>query len=97
MSKANRKTLAQQIAATEQRVSQEKASLKQLAARQAAAQRKADTQKKIIVGAVVLKKCETNEEIKTEVWDWLNSSLFENRDRAAFNLPLTEHPPTSQN
>ena len=90
MSKLNRKTLTQQIADTEKRVSQEKARLKQLAAKQTAAQRKADTQKKIVVGAVVLKKCESNAEIKAAVWDWLHHSLFDNRDRAAFDLPLTE-------
>ena len=96
MNKPQPKTLEEKIAEAAQKLEQDKARLQQLKSQQTAAERKADAKRKILVGAVVLKKCEVNAEIKEEVWKWLDSSLYDNRDRAAFGLPLKEAKPANE-
>ena len=50
------------------------------------AQRKADTRRKILIGALVLKAAETDPQLKTRL-DQLLHSLKRNDERALFNLP----------
>ena len=92
----NPKTLEEKIADAAQKLEQDKANLQRLKAQQTEQERKADAKRKILVGAIVLKKCEDNAEIKEEVWKWLDASLFENRDRVVFGLPLQEEKPAGK-
>jgi len=50
--------------------------------------RKADTRRKILIGAIVLARIEQGRLPKTEVNAWLNDALARPEDRALFDLPL---------
>ena len=50
-----------------------------------------DTRRKILVGAIVLKKAETDAELVAKLRQWLDESLTEERNRALFpGLPPTQ-------
>ena len=49
--------------------------------------RKADTRRKILIGAIVLARIEQGRLPKTEVCAWLNDALTRPDDRALFDLP----------
>jgi len=50
--------------------------------------RKADTRKKILIGAIVLARIEQGRLPKAEVNAWLDGALTRRDDRALFDLPL---------
>lgn len=67
------------------------ARVERLRSQDAAQKRKLDTRKKILVGAVILKEMERNDDLR----DWLLNELLPkelraNRDRTVFNLPPLE-------
>ena len=65
--------------------------LKRLKSMSAADQRKLETRRKIIVGAVLLKELDRNDDLRN--WfmrDLLPRELKANRDRAVFGLPPVE-------
>ncbi len=50
-----------------------------------------DTRRKILVGAIVLKKAETDAELVAKLREWLDEGLTEERNRALFpGLPQRE-------
>jgi hypothetical protein len=49
--------------------------------------RKADTRRKILVGAIVLAKVDQGVLPKSQLRDWLNESLRRADDRGLFDLP----------
>ena len=65
-----------------------KAQFQKVAGREKADERKADTRKKILAGAVVLKACETDTELKEKVWSLMEQNMTMNRDRGVFGFPL---------
>ncbi len=56
--------------------------------------RKADTRRKILIGAIVLARIEQGRLPKTEVSAWLNDALTRPDDRALFELPPQASPST---
>ena len=64
------------------------AQFQKVAGRERADERKADTRKKILAGAVVLKACETDTVLKEKVWGLMEQNLTMNKDRAVFGFPL---------
>lgn len=75
-----------------QRLNEKKARLQaqfqKVAGRERAEERKADTRKKILAGAVVLKACETDTVLKEKVWGLMEQNLTMNKDRTVFGFPL---------
>lgn len=53
--------------------------------------RKADTRRKILIGAIVLARIEQGRLPKTEVSAWLNDALTRPDDRALFDLPASRY------
>jgi large subunit ribosomal protein L7/L12 len=80
--------LDQRIESLETKLQQDRALLAKLKARQSSKQRKQshalDTRRKILAGAVVLKKAEGNTEFAAELNRWLHDGLLHDRDRALF-------------
>jgi hypothetical protein len=80
--------LEQQIQSLETTLQQKRARLAQLKARhahQARQQSRAlDTRRKILVGAVVLKKAESNTAFAAQLQHWLDDGLTQDRDRQLF-------------
>lgn len=83
--------LNDRIAATELRLKQMKAKQQRSEARKksidAQRQRKADTRRKILIGAVVMAKIERCEFTKEQLDVWLGEALTRPDDRALFDLP----------
>jgi hypothetical protein len=79
----------------EQRKAKLAAEIQKVKAREATASRKADTRKKIIVGAVVLGMMERGDGIpKNALFAALDKSVIRPLDRLLFNLPpLSPDPP----
>jgi hypothetical protein len=82
--------LNERITATEGRLKQLKAKQQRIEARRKAVEtnraRKADTRRKILIGAVVLTKIERNEFKQEQLNMWLNEALVRPDDRALFGL-----------
>ena len=87
----------------DQRISDLEAKLKQLKAQQqrldararALASRRArqdDTRRKILIGATVLARIDTNQMDHTELDAWLDAHLTRDADRALFGLPPKSAP-----
>jgi len=85
------------MAKLEQRISEMEARLRELRAQQqritareralsATRQRKADTRRKILVGAIVLAKVERGEFSDAKLREWLDESLARQDDRMLFDL-----------
>jgi large subunit ribosomal protein L7/L12 len=83
MSRAN---IEKRIEEETEKLSQQKALLAQLRARKAKIDRRIDTRRKILVGAVVLKRARKDEELKLQLLEWLKYGLTTERDRSLFNL-----------
>ena len=64
------------------------AQVQKVGGRQQAEDRKADTRRKVLAGAVVLKACETDTMLKEKVWGLMEKNLTMNKDRAVFGFPL---------
>ena len=64
------------------------AQFQKVAGREKADERKADTRRKVLAGAVVLKACETDAALKEKVWGLMEQNLTMNKDRTVFGLPL---------
>jgi hypothetical protein len=81
----------ERIATLQTRLHQLKAQQQRAAARQKSIesqrQRKADTRRKILVGAIVLARIEQKRFPETELRTWLDEALTRPDDRALFNLP----------
>ena len=75
-----------------QRLSEKKARIhaqfQKVAGREKADERKADTRRKVLAGAVVLKACETDAALKEKVWGLMEQNLTMNKDRTVFGFPL---------
>ena len=73
---------------------------KQKEAAQRKADRTADTRRKILIGALELKKAERSPEYKAALYQELDSYLVEERERELFGLPPrknTKKPTSSEN
>ncbi len=69
-------------------------------AAQRKANRTADTRRKVLIGAMELKKAENNPQYKAALYKELDSYLDEDRDRELFGLPprqKTKQPAPSEN
>lgn len=82
--------LDERIATLQQRLQQLKAQQQRIAARQrtldARRERKADTRRKILVGAVVMAKIDSGEINRTVLYHWLDEALTRSDDRELFDL-----------
>lgn len=82
--------LDERIATLQQQLQQLKAKQQRIAARQKALEsrrnRKADTRRKILVGAVVLARIDQGELNKAQLHRWLDEALTRPDDRALFDL-----------
>lgn len=82
--------LDERIATLQDRLQQLKAKQQRIAARQRALEsrrgRKADTRRKILVGAIVLAKLDQGEFNKAQLHRWLDEALTRPDDRALFDL-----------
>ncbi|HEY0341852.1 MAG TPA: mobilization protein [Steroidobacteraceae bacterium] len=80
----------ERIATLQERLQQLKAQQQRAAARQKSIesqrQRKADTRRKILVGAIVLAKLDQGEFNKAQLHRWLDEVLTRPDDRALFDL-----------
>lgn len=72
------------------------AQFQKVAGREKAEERKADTRRKVLAGAVVLKACETDATLKEKVWGLMEKNLTMNKDRAVFGFPLRPESPSSK-
>lgn len=81
----------ERISALEDKLKQLKARQQRLDNRRRAVEsrraRKADTRKKILLGAIVLARLEQGRLQKTDVNGWLDEALTRADDRALFELP----------
>lgn len=77
-----------EIEALQTKLKQKQALLKKQQAQKLAEERKQartiDTRRKILTGAVVLKKAETDPDVFVQLKSWLEEGLTEERDRALF-------------
>ena len=82
--------LDERIATLQGRLQQLKAQQQRVIARQrtldSRRNRKADTRRKILIGAIVLARIEQGRLPKSELDAWLNESLTREDDRALFDL-----------
>ena len=82
--------LDERIATLQGRLQQLKAQQQRVVARQRALDskrnRKADTRRKILIGAIVLARIEQGRLRKSELDAWLNEALTREDDRALFDL-----------
>ena len=82
--------LDERIATLQERLEQLKAKQQRIAARQRTLEsrrsRKADTRRKILVGAVVMAKIDQGELNKAQLHRWLDEALTRPDDRALFDL-----------
>jgi hypothetical protein len=83
--------LDDRIATLQTRLQQLKAQQQRIASRQKAIdsrrERKADTRRKILVGAIVLTRVDQGEFDQAQLHRWLDESLTRPDDRALFGLP----------
>jgi hypothetical protein len=83
--------LDDQISTLQQRLQQLKLRQQRIDARKraitATRERKADTRRKILVGALVLEKIQQGEMDKEKLMAWLNEALSRASDRLLFDLP----------
>jgi hypothetical protein len=91
----SQKTLSE-IERLEEQIKQKKALIAKKRARLQQKQKKEaralDTRRKILVGAIVLRKAETDPEWLTRLTSWLDEGLTEERNRALFpGLPKREN------
>lgn len=70
-----------------------RAQFQKVAAQKKAVDRKADTRRKVLAGAVVLKACEDDAGLKKQLWDLLDKNLVLNKDRVVFGFPARPEPP----
>ena len=87
-------SIDQQIQKVEARQEQNRNLLARLKARKAQAERKADTRRKILVGAVVLTKARQDPQFAAQLIQWLNEGLKAPRDRALFPPLCSDAQPT---
>ena len=84
-------TIENTIASLEAKLKQAKAKKQQIEARKRAIETKEeranDTRRKILIGAAILKKVETNKWSEKELNELMNSFLKNQKDRILFNLP----------
>lgn len=84
--------LDERISALEGRLKQLKAQQQQTEARRRTVasrrSRKADTRRKVLVGAIVLERVERGELALEELHAWLDAALTRAEDRALFDLPV---------
>lgn len=82
--------LDERIATLQQRLQQLKAQQQRIAARQrtldSRRERKADTRRKILVGAVVMAKIDSGDIDRTVLYRWLDEALTRSDDRELFDL-----------
>ncbi len=83
--------LEERIASLQERLQQLKARQQRIASRKKALEarheRKADTRRKILVGAIVLARIEQGRLPEQEVRSWMDEALTRADDRALFDLP----------
>ncbi|MGH8227241.1 MAG: mobilization protein [Steroidobacteraceae bacterium] len=83
--------LDERISTLESRLKQLKARQQQVETRRRAIQsrqaRKADTRRKILLGAIVLERVAQGQLTKDELHAWLDAALTRAEDRALFELP----------
>jgi len=83
--------LDEQISALETRLKALRSRQQRISARQRALEvrrnRKADTRRKVLVGAIVLAKVEAGEIEETRFRQWVDQALARAEDRALFGLP----------
>ena len=84
----------ERIATLQTRLHQLKSQQQRIAARQKSIesqrQRKADTRRKILVGAIVLARIEQGRLSEAELRGWMNEALTRPEDRALFDLPAQQ-------
>jgi hypothetical protein len=90
----------EQIAGLEEKLKQLKARQQKTIARQRTVEsqkvRKADTRRKILIGAIVLARMKQGRLRQDEVRGWLNEALTRPDDRALFDLTPPQTAPTEQ-
>jgi large subunit ribosomal protein L7/L12 len=90
--------LDEQISTLQQRLQQLKLRQQRIDARKRAItathERKADTRRKILMGALVLEKIQQGEMDRTPLLAWLDQALSRDADRALFDLPPAPHEPS---
>jgi len=83
--------LDEQISTLEERLKQLKHRAQRLEARKKAIdsrrERKADTRRKILIGAIVMAKIEQKVMPQAQLTEWLDEALTRSDDRALFELP----------
>lgn len=91
---ASKKTPEQQLKEIKEKKAKLEAREKKIQAEMSVKARKIETRKKILIGAMVLKKIrEGDDDLKKECLEELDSYLTADRDRALFNLePLPPEP-----
>ena len=83
---ANTERIDRQIQELEEKLRQERAQLDRLKARKVQESRKADTRRKILVGAVVVARAKHDPEFYARLLTWLDEGLTAPRDRALFDF-----------
>ncbi len=85
--------LNEQITVLEGRLKQLKARQQRVEARrrsiEAKRTRKADTRRKVLIGAIVMARVEQGRLPEAELHAWLDEALTRDDDRALFDLPVT--------
>lgn len=71
-----------------------KAQFQKVSGRQKAEVRKADTRRKVLAGAVILKACEADAALKETVWALLEKNIVLNKDRSVFGFTARPEPET---
>ncbi len=77
----------EQLQRLKKKEAQLKAQFQKVVGQKKAEDRKADTRRKVLAGAVILKACETDAVLKENVWGLLEKNLVLNKDRVVFGLP----------
>lgn len=75
-----------QLRNLEEKKAKLQAQFQKVAGRQKAEERKADTRRKVLAGAVILKACESDAALKETVWALLEKNIVLNKDRSVFGF-----------
>ena len=84
----------EQLKKLEEKKAKLQAQFQKVAGRQKAEERKADTRRKVLAGAVILKACESDASLKETVWALLEKNIVLNKDRSVFGFALRPEPET---
>ena len=88
-----RQSTEEQLRKLKEKEAKLKAQFQRVSGRQKAEERKADTRRKVLAGAVILKACESDSALKEKVWPLLEKNIVLNKDRAVFGFALRPESP----